>query len=147
MSSGSPPKSCLKRHSLPNSARPLCMDSGARTLTRPAGYGPPHECNSHLGSDRGPPTSYLSAHPPPSASAKGVPQTRRKSVSFAEEHDVRLVYPFNDPLHIQARRQVVRIFRAFADALRIDPVDGLHDSDHESTSSEEFDEDREEAEK
>ncbi|KAI0642385.1 hypothetical protein C8Q79DRAFT_1013664 [Trametes meyenii] len=140
----SPPKSCLKRHSIPSdSTHPHYLGSGTRTRARTARHsGPAFESNtSDSGSDRGSPTSCLSARPPPSATkAQGVPKARRKSVSFAEEHDVQFIYPFSDPLHIQARRQVVRIFRAFAEALRIEPA--YPDDHNEFTPSEEFHDER-----
>ncbi|KAI8985603.1 hypothetical protein BD414DRAFT_537111 [Trametes punicea] len=128
----SPPKSCLKRNSFPTTTRPRHLD-GARAERPGAVFEPERDWR-----DRSAPPSFRSPFDPSSAA----PRERRKSVSFCEDDDVRVFYPVTDPLSKQARKQVVRIFKACAEALRIDSSDSPSSSRRGSASSiEEEDED------
>ncbi|KAI0630754.1 hypothetical protein C8Q77DRAFT_224881 [Trametes polyzona] len=109
----SPPKSCLKRSSLPTNIRHAYIDDVRRAASP----------DSALTDDGDPyPTSGGHAHaiPPPRANTAHGRRARPKAVSFCSDDDVLVFYPWHDPLHRQARKQVVRLFRACAEAFRID---------------------------
>ncbi|KAH9893271.1 hypothetical protein C8Q73DRAFT_791143 [Cubamyces lactineus] len=146
-----PAKSCLKRNSFsgtPTGTRALFLDGAApsaRARAASVSTSPVFYTDSDTASDH---SSSSNSESPPSFADYGygpAPRTRRKSVSFCEEDDVRVFYPVTDPLCKQARKQVVRIFRACAEALRIDSPYSPPASRRGSISSvEEEDEDEEE---
>ncbi|KAI0761816.1 hypothetical protein BD413DRAFT_236126 [Trametes elegans] len=136
------PKSCLKRHSFPSSTRPHNLEPLA---FGDGGLGAVFESDTDSTSDTGSEASHdapasespvvvVAAVASPGSGA-ATPRARRKTVSFSEDDDVRVFYPVTDPLHKQARKQVARIFRACADALRIEPVLSPTESRRSSVSS------------
>ncbi|KAI9062671.1 hypothetical protein FKP32DRAFT_1758816 [Trametes sanguinea] len=120
----SPPKSCLKRNSVSTADRPLFLD-GLRSESPFAAFDFGDTAST---SDRSASPSSLSGscsassyeQQQSSSDAAAAPRERRKSVTFCEDDEVRFIYPIKDPLSIQARKQAKRIFKACAEALRID---------------------------
>ncbi|OSD05300.1 hypothetical protein PYCCODRAFT_1432456 [Trametes coccinea BRFM310] len=117
----SPPKSCLKRNSISTTDRPFFLD-GLRSDSPFAAF-EFGDTASESTSDRSASPCELSgfaSYEPPSSSNDAAPRERRKSVTFCEDDEVRFIYPIKDPLSKQARKQAKRIFKACAEALRID---------------------------
>ncbi|CDO69786.1 hypothetical protein BN946_scf184766.g31 [Trametes cinnabarina] len=106
----SPPKSCLKRNSVSSSDRPLFFDGASPCTILDFG-------DTASTSDQSVSSSHSASFEQPQSREL---RERRKSVSFCEDDEVRLIYPVKDPLHYQARKQAKRIFKACAEALRID---------------------------
>ncbi|KAH9849870.1 hypothetical protein C2E23DRAFT_887850 [Lenzites betulinus] len=128
------PKSCLKRNSLPSGAPHPFFEDTARRCASPESNASPSESSSFSSGSSfsstsstasaspipgsGLPTTFTSVPAPP---GHHLPRGRAKSVSFSEDDDVWVYKPFTDPLHKQAAKKVARLFRACADALRIEP--------------------------
>ncbi|OJT15366.1 hypothetical protein TRAPUB_8076 [Trametes pubescens] len=111
----SPPKSCLKRNSFPSSPRPTFLD-GPRSASPASAVFDTDTDASDSASGCGSQASSCPGTPPTTSR-----RPRAKSVSFCEDDDVRVFYPVTDPLHKVARKQVVRLFKACAEAMKIEP--------------------------
>ncbi|KAI0369778.1 hypothetical protein BV20DRAFT_335797 [Pilatotrama ljubarskyi] len=110
--SSPPPKSCLKRSSFPTTSRPLFLEPESASSSA-EGSSAVFECDTDSTSDRGSQESWCT---PSFSSSEDAPRERRKSVSFREDDQVRVFYPPRDPL----RKQVARVIKACAEALRIE---------------------------
>ncbi|KAL1945003.1 hypothetical protein VTO73DRAFT_2623 [Trametes versicolor] len=113
----SPPKSCLKRNSFPSSPRPVIFDAPRSASPFSAVFESDSDSTaSDSASGSGSQASSCPGTPPTTTR-----RPRAKSVSFCEDDDVRVFYPITDPLHKQARKQFVRLFKACAEAMKIEP--------------------------
>ncbi|KAI0831946.1 hypothetical protein BC628DRAFT_570264 [Trametes gibbosa] len=125
------PKSCLKRSSIPsNTPHPFFEDRGRCAS-------PENDASSISSTSSAPHEPHAPPKHTPENAQQGhrVPRRRPKSVSFSEDDDVWVYKPFNDPLHKQAAKQVVRLFRACADALKMEPPDASPMSRHNLIAS------------
>ncbi|RDX54159.1 hypothetical protein OH76DRAFT_1479195 [Lentinus brumalis] len=113
------PKSCLKRDSVSSNASD--KDSVGNTSPRQPYFLPNSVLVDSCTSIETANTSSSSL--PSSSSGTSASRPRRKSVTFCDNDDVRVFYPPPAPLHTKAKRAASRLFRACADALRIEPYD------------------------
>ncbi|RPD64499.1 hypothetical protein L226DRAFT_383672 [Lentinus tigrinus ALCF2SS1-7] len=120
------PKSCLKRGSISSIASD-CDSIASTSPQQPHGvpeFALAEPCTSL------PTASTSSSSLPSTSSDTDASRPRRKSVTFCEDDDVHVFHPHPTPLHKQAKRAASRLFRACADALRIEPYQFPDDEDY-----------------